>query len=251
VPLAGDIRALDPATDDARAELKALLKTRQIDPRWAKPFYDQVTRRGYLTKAAAEEATFYVRTLPPAGQLPELATPEQVDAIKELIRTRIVPGPLAAAFRARADDGTLAFIVADRWIREWINLPTRKIQLASDLPRQSGWTAPDGYFALVHADGRPRFYRVHTLGGSGKRVLQQITGELRTQRRRIYGYQATEVMRAIAADPAAARILYARQRRRCCRCNQHLEDTDQPGYPHGFGRDCWLEHQAAEAAKTP
>ncbi len=248
MPLAGDIRALDPATDDARAQLKALLKERQVDPRWAKPFYDQVTARGYLTKTDAEEATFYVRTLPPAGQFPELATPEQVDAVRELIRTRIVPGPLASVFRARTDDGSLTFVVADRWIREWMGLPVRKIQLASDLPRQSGWSAPDGYFGLVHADGRPRFYRVHTLEGSGKRVLQQITGELRTQRRRIYGYQATEILRAIAADPDAARILYARERGRCCRSNQRLGKTDQPGYEHGFGRDCWAEHQATEGA---
>ena len=246
-PAVPSIRANDPATADQRSELRELVKARAVDPNWRKRFYGKVRAAGDLTRSAAEDALLYARACAPAGPVPALATPEQVAALRDLISTRIVPSPLATAFRRRATAGDLTYDAADRWIREWIPLTTRTFVIAADLPRRSGWQAPDGYFALMHTDGYPRCYRVHTLPASGKVIVEQITGDGPGRRRKIYGMPATEVRQAIATDPDAAALLFFRTRDRCAACNQHIEDKTQPGYEHGFGFDCWTGRQAASA----
>lgn len=246
-PAASDIRANEPATADQRAELRQLVTDRAVDPHWRKRFYGQVRAAGDLTRSAAADALFYARACAPTRQVPELATADQADALRHLIATRIVPGPLAAAFRRCAEAGDLSYDAADRWIREWIPLTMRTFVLAADLPRRSGWQAPDGYFGLAHTDGYPRCYRVHTLAASGRVIVEQITGDGPGRRRKLYGMPATEVLQAIAADPAGAALLFSRTRDRCAACNQRLEDSGQPGYEHGFGFDCWTARQAMTA----
>jgi hypothetical protein len=236
---APDIRAHEPASADQRQELRELIGGRALDQAWRRRFFDKVRAAGDLTRSAADEALFYARSCAPAGPPPRHAIGEQVDALRHLVSTRVVPGPLGAVFRRRAESLELTYVEADRWIREWLRLPLRPFVLAADLTRMSGWSAPDGYFALMRTDGYPRCYRIHTLAADGKRVVEQITGDLRTQRRRIVGYQAIEVLQAVAADPAAARVLFARTRGRCSVCNQPIDDTTKPGYGHGYGPDCW------------
>lgn len=245
-----DLRANDPADSDQRTELRALLKTRDVDAAWRRRFYGKVRAAGDLTRSTATDALFYVRTLAAAGETPDRALPAQVDALGQLVRTRIIPAPLARLFRRRAESGQLSYIEADRWIREWMRIPLKTFVIASDLARPSGWQAPDGYYGLAHTDGHTRCYRVHTLDASGKRVVEQITGPLRAQRRKIYGFQATEVLRAVAADPAAAAILYARTREHCAGCNKPIGNTDQPGFEHGFGEDCWAARNTPSTSKA-
>lgn len=251
VPPAANLRVRDPASVEQRSELRELLKTRAVDPAWRKQLYDRVRAAGDLTNEVAADALFYTRSLAPAGQRPSEAIGVQVDALQQLIRARMVPGPLAAVFRRRAESGDLTYIEADRWIREWMRLPFKAFTVASDLPRRSGWSAPDGYFALMHTDGFPRCYRVHTLPASNRKIVEQIFGDRRTQRRKIAGYQATEALRAIAAEPAGAAKLYARTRKHCARCNQPLEDhCGDPAWDAGYGRDCWDILNAAPESET-
>jgi hypothetical protein len=239
MPPASSIQAHELAPADQLQELRELVTGRAVDHTWRKRFYDQVRAAGNLvTRSAAADALFYARTCAPAGQEPEQATGDQVTALRDLIRTRAVPGPLGGVFRRRAESGDLTYIEADRWIREWLRLRPKVFVLAADLTRRSGWQAPDGYFGLTHADGYPRCYRIHTLS-DGKRVVQQITGDRRTQRRRIVGHQATEVMRAVAADPAGAARRYGQVMHRCSRCNTKIDDSSRPGFEHGYGPDCW------------
>jgi hypothetical protein len=245
-----DLRAKDPADADQRTELRELIDTRAVDPAWRRRFYDRVRAAGDLTRSDAADALFYVRTLAGKGETPDRAIPAQVDALGQLVKTRIIPGPLAKLFRHRAEAGQLSYVEADRWIREWLRVPFKTFVIASDLERPSGWASPDGYYGLAHTDGHTRCYRIHTLDASGKRVVEQITGPLRTQRRKIYGYLATEVLRAVAADPATAAILYARTRDHCAGCNKPIGDKDQPGYPHGFGKDCWAARNTPSTSEA-
>jgi hypothetical protein len=247
-PAVPDIRANEPATADQRSELRALVKNRAVDPHWRRRFYEHVRAAGDLTRSAARNALFYARTCAPIGEMPDLATADQVEALRHLISTRIVPGPLASAFRRRVDAGDLTYDAADRWIREWLRMTMRTFVIAADLPRRSGWQAPDGYFGLMHADGYTRCYRIHTLPATGKVIVEQITGDGPGRRRKIYGMAATEVRQAIATDPAAAALLFFRTRGRCAACNQELEDKAQPGYEHGFGFDCWTARQETTIA---
>lgn len=248
---AQDIRALDPASPDQRRELRELVQARAVDPFWRTRLYQQVRAAGQLTRSVALDALFYARACAPAGPLPDRATPEQAAALRDLINTRIVPGPLATVFRRRAESGELTYIEADRWIREWMRLTCKTFVIASDLPRRSGWQAPDGYYGLMHTDGHPRCYRIHTLGASNRQIVEQITGDGRGQRRKLVGYQATEVLQAVATDRAAAARLYGRTRRHCSACNQPIGDDTKPGFEHGYGPDCWTELQASEETSCP
>lgn len=240
-PATSDIRAADPASAEQLTELRELVMHRAVDPGWRKRLYDKAEAAGgKLTHGQAVDALFYARTCAPVGNVPDRATAEQVAALRKLISTRVVAGPLGTLFRRRANSGALTYIEADRWIIEWLRLPQRPFIIAADLPRRTGWAAPDGYFALTPPDGFPRCYRIHTLPASGKMVVEQITGDAAGQRRKIYGRQATEVLQAIATDPATAAVLFARTRKRCARCNQKLEDRPgRPSWDNGYGDDCW------------
>ena len=78
---------------------------------------------------------------------------------------------------------------------------------------------------------------------TGQRIVDQITGDKRHQRRRMRGVYATSVLRAVAADPARAARLFGATFGRCSDCNQPIGDPAQPGYPFGYGPDCWTARQ--------
>lgn len=246
MPTVDEVRARGDATDEQRTKLRALLKDRAVDPGWVQRFYASVRRAGGLSRAAATDALIYLGSLAAAGVRPGEATGAQRAAMQHLRRTRLVPAAIARRMLKLQADGQLSYDRADLIIGEWLRLPYRDYPLLEDgvTPTRS---APDGYYALVATDGTPRCYRIHTLPGTGTRLVQQITGDKPSQRRRISGPYAQQVMHQVAADRPAAARLFGEVRHRCSACNSHLERTDQPGYPHGYGPDCWAALQAAPA----
>jgi hypothetical protein len=242
-----EVRERGDATPEQRGELRALIKGQAVDDAWVQRFYLEVMRARGLSRTAASDALIYLRSLALKGEQPTHAIPAQAEALRGLIRSRIVPTPLATLFRTRYDAGVLAYIEADRMVRDWLRLPLRTYVVTgtTTIPADQ---VPDGYFTLRLADGTTRCYRIHSLPASGHRVVDQITGEKPHQRRRLHGYQALDVVRAVGDDPAAASRLYGETRHRCSACNIKLSDTTQPGYPHGFGRDCWEARQAVVPA---
>ncbi len=247
MPEAAEVQSLGDATGDQRAELHELIAGKAVDDEWRKRFYRAVYAANGLSRRAASDALIYLRSLADKGHQPTHAIPAQRDALRGLMRSRIVPTALSKMFMRRYENRELTYIEADRAVREWLRMPLRPFILAANAERRSGWQAPDGYFTLLRQDGSPRCYRIYTLDATGARAVEQITGERRSQRRKIYGYQATLVMREIAADPAEAARLYGRTRRRCSACNTPIDDETKPGYEHGYGPDCWAARQAAAA----
>lgn len=245
MPTNAEVSSLGDATTDQRSELRALIAERTVDEQWRQRFYRKVRAANGLTYLAANDALTYLRSLAPKGHQPTHATPDQGVALRGLMRARLVPARLRKVLLARLDAGQMTYVEADRAIREWLEMPLRPFLLAADVERRSGWKAPDGYFALLRQDGTPRCYRVHTMPATGARVVEQIKGDRRNQRTKVYGHHATVVLREIAADPAGAARRYARARNRCAACNQHIGAVDQPGYEAGFGEDCWRQRQAA------
>lgn len=244
------------ATADQRAELHDLIATRAVRDQWRMQFYGAVCKDGGLAATVADDALIYLRSLAPKGSKPTRAIPEQEDALRGLARSRLIPGPIRKVWLERAKAGQLTYIEADRTILEWLRLPPRTFLTPEDLLAAPGSKAPDGYFALVlEADGKPRAFRIHTTEATGRRVVEQITGEKPDQRRTVRGIAATQVLTAVATDPAGAARLYGEFRHRCSDCNQPLRRTDQPGYPHGYGPDCWAvrqaDAQAPDGSTTP
>lgn len=243
-----EARTRGTATVEQRTELHALLKDRAVEPGWVQRFYTSVRRVGGLSHTAATDALIYLKSLAAAGMTPHEATGAQRAAMQHLRRTRIVPARIATKILKQQADGQLSYGRADVIIREWLRLPYRDHALLEDTTVSGA--APDGYFALLAPDGLPRCYRIHTLPGTGTRIVQQITGDKPSQRRPLKGPQAQQVMHQVAADVPAAARRFGEVRHRCSNCNNHLEREDQPGFPHGYGPDCWAAIQAA-AQPTP
>ena len=247
---ATDVRSRGDATAEQRTELRTLLADKAVDPRWRTKFFDAVVKAEGLSTAAADDALLYLRSLADRDQQPTHSTPAQADALRRLLRSRIVPGSIARALLARHDQGELTYVQADRAIREWLAMARRPVIAAAELAPGPGAKAPDGYFTVTVADGTTRCYRIHTLAVSGYRVVEQIvTAAGKT--RKLHGHEAQLVLREVAANPDEAAALYGRTRRHCSHCNQPLFDKKQPGYPHGYGRACWEEKQAARATQPP
>lgn len=246
---AAEVRPRGDATADQRAELHDLIATRGVAEPWKARFYRDVRAAGGLSKTAAEEALLYLRSLAGRGEQPATAIGAQVDALRALARARLIPGPIRRVWLDRAKDGRMSYVEADRTILEWLRLPPRTFLTAEDLLAAPGSKAPDGFFALASvADGRPRAYRIHTVEATGRRIVEQIVGENPQQRRTMRGIAAHQVLTAVATDPAGAARLYGQFRHRCSACNQKLTRKDQPGYPHGYGWDCWTARQATAQA---
>lgn len=242
---AAEARTRGDATGEQRAEIHALLAVKAVDPKWLRTFFTAVRRAEGLSTGAAEDALLYLGSLAERDQQPELATAAQHDAMRQLVRTRIVPGPPARAMLARYREEKLTYIQADRALREWLGLPRRAVVAAATLPAGASVAAPDGYFAVTIADGTVRCYRIFTRAATGRRVVRQIVNEA-GKTRDLHGPEAYAVLREVAANRAQAAALYGKTRRHCSACNQPLWDEEQEGYPHGYGPDCWTDIQAME-----
>lgn len=234
-----ELRAHGDATPEQRAELHKLIATKAVTKEWIRRFFQDIAYAKGLDRGAANAALIYLRRLADKAAQPVYATAEQDNELRALIRTRVVPGPIAAAYLEHLNAGTLPWTDADRAISEWQRLPLRA-HIAPDDQRGHGPSsnAPDGYFALTASDGRTRAYRVYRQGG--RRVVDQIFGDRPSQRRRVRGQQVGQILRAIAASPHLAAKLYGEVRKRCSECNRALNNPRQPGYPYGYGEDCWI-----------
>lgn len=250
---AAEVRACGDATAEQRAELRRLIDSKVAPADWVQRFYDDVRDAGGLSTGVAEQALAHLRRLAAAADNTAAveravpATAEQAEKLRELIRTRIVPGYLSRLWRSRLDAGQMSSVDAARAIKDHSRLPLRTFVPAG--PQQTtavGLDAPDGYFGLT-TNGDVRCYRIHTLN-SGQRVVEQFTGDKATERRRVRGWQITEVLRAVGADVPSAARLFATARKRCSDCNKPLHNENQPGWPHGVGPDCWDKRVAASEA---
>ncbi len=252
---AAEARAGGDATGEQRAELRALIAGKAVADSWVRRFYSDVRAAGGLTRGRASGALIYLRRLPDKTDQPTYATAELGEELRRLVRTRLVPGRIAQMLLLRLDAGELTYVEAQRAIADFQRMPLRSFVAPDPLRTVAGGEAPDGYYALTGTDGRVRRYRVHTLPATGQRLVDQITGDKHSQRRRLRGsIQATPVLRAIAADLPGAARLYGATFKRCSDCNQPLRDESQPGFPHGYGEDCWTARQevaAASAAPAP
>lgn len=244
-----EVRSRGDATDEQRTELRRLITERAVSPVWKHQFYAEVKRAGGLSQTMAADALIYVRSLAAAGCEPAYATPDQGETLRRLARTRLVPSPIRRIWLDQLDTNRLTYQHADRTILEWLRMPHVVYVRTGDLRNPTTGTAPDGYFALTREeDGRPRCYRVSTNLSTGRRIVEQITGEKPSQRRVVRGVDARHVLTAVADDVATAASRYGEIRARCSDCNQPLKRVDQPGYAYGYGPDCWKARQAPAAA---
>jgi hypothetical protein len=240
---AAELRTRGDATGDQRAELKALLETRRYTKEWRDRLFGDIAADGGLTQVRANAVLHWLRQQPDLGDTPIHATADQLERIDALLRERIAPGPWARQVRNRIAAGTVTHDQAELYLTDLGRLPKRAFAPTAGEPGPRTST-PDGYYSLTGSDGRVRSYRVHTPKG-GRQVVDLITGDQPGQRRRIRGYQTGQILRAIAAGAAAAAALYGVTRKACSECNQPLRRTDQPGFPHGYGPDCWDKRQLA------
>lgn len=245
-----EVRAQGTATEEQREQLRALLKERAVDAGWVETFFDKVRKAEGLSRLAASDALTYLHSLAPAGEHPDRAIPAQAEAMRYLRLNRVLPANVVRRMLKLYTDGGLTYDRADQIIREWLRMPHRDHAFLEGGPVLAD-QAPDGYFGLIATDGTPRCYRIHTMPGSRTRVVQQITGERAGQRRQLRADAAAQIMHEVAADVPAAARLYGETRNHCSNCNQPLRDTTQPGYPHGYGRDCWEALQALHQQAAP
>ena len=248
---AAEVRERGDATAEQRATLRDLIARKAVTDEWVQRFYADVVAANGLSTGRAAAALNYLTGLADKDTEPTYATTEQGTELRYLIRTRTVPSILARMWLDRLAAGKLTYHEAHLAIADYRRLPLRAFVPPADaLPVGArGAEAPDGYFGLTGSDGRVRCYRLFTRGGV--RIVDQITGDQPKQRRRIRGWHAQQVMRAVHADVPAAARLYGETRKHCSDCNQPLEDEDQDGYAHGYGPKCWTDLQEATAAAAP
>lgn len=245
---AADVRQRGDATPEQRAELRALIEQKCVTDEWRQRFYEDIYRANGLSRARANSTLNYLRGLAERSSQPVYATDEQADEIRKLAATKTAPRVWLARILAHLDAGTLTYDMADLHLIDLRRMSPKPF-MVPDRPAAGGAPVRDGYYSLRRGDDSIRHYRLKTFGGL--RQVDQITykvdaaGNTRTDRKRVRGYQATEVIRAVAADPAAARRLFAETTSRCTNCNRAIHDSENnPGFPHGYGPDCWDDLEA-------
>jgi hypothetical protein len=247
---AAELQRRGDATAEQRAELRTLLEQKAVPAAWVGQLYADVRAAGGLSKAAALSHLAHLRGLADKGVQPTYVTKTQADELRVLMRTRMVPGKLVTKWKALIGDGTLTYVAAELALRECRKFPLRPY-LPPTVPATANGFAPDGYFALVTGDEQVRFFRIHTLHAEGRRAVEQIVRQNPDRRRRIPTWEAETVLHQVAADPAGAARLYGKQRHKCSRCNQGIDDETKPGYGHGYGPDCWEIIQAERKTPAP
>ena len=241
---AAELRERGDATAEQRAELRTLIEQKAVTAEWVHQLYDDVRTSEGLSKAAALSHLAHLRGLPDKSDQPAYVTQTQADELELLMRTRMVPRKLMRKWRELIGAKTLTYVSADLALRECRKLPLRPYMAASVPTSAVAGVAPDGYFALVAGDEQVLFYRVRTLHAEGRRAVEQIVKEKPDRRRRLPSWKAEQVLHQVAADPAEAARLYGERRHKCSRCNQGIDDETKPGYPYGYGPDCWEIIQA-------
>lgn len=240
---AAEARQHGDATTQQRAELRALLNAKDVTTEWRQGLYRNIRVDGGLSSKRAKAAMRYLRRLHDRPAQPVYATDEQAAEMRGLVRTRVAPRAWVAPLLAKLDAGELTCTSADLAIQDLRRMPRRAFVIA-DAPAATV-NFPDGYYALTDSEDKVRHYRIHTVGGL--RQVDRITAAETTKqrRRRLRGYEAAQVIRAVAADPITAVRLYAETTKRCTACNVRINDTSNPGFPHGYGPKCWSDREAA------
>lgn len=239
---AAEVRELGNATQEQRAELRALISQKCVTDEWKQRFYADVVQDGGLSNARATSTLTYLRRMPDRSDQPVYATDDQAEQMRKLVLTRVAPRRWITPLMDRLDAGTLTYDLADLTITNLRRQPLKTF-IAPDRPIADGAPVPDAYYALRRGDGTVRHYRISTVGGM--RRVDQITGTTNTARRRLHGLRAADVIKAVAADPIGAARLFGETRKRCSDCNQPIRENEKnPGFKHGYGPDCWDERQA-------
>lgn len=242
VMTAAEARQGGDATKAQREELRALIERKCVTNEWKQRFFDDVKKDGGLSSGRAKSTLTYLRRLPDRSDQPVYATEDQAKKMRSLVATRSAPRRWITPLLERLDAGTLTYDMADLTITDLRRLPLKPF-IAPDRPVAHGAPVPDAYYALRTGDGQVRLYRISTVGGM--RRVDQITGKTNTARRRLHGYKAADVIKAVAADPAGAARLYGENSKRCSDCNRPIrEGKNNPGFKHGYGPDCWDDRQA-------
>ncbi len=247
---AAELRERGDASAEQRAELRTLIEQKAVTTEWVRQLYADVRAAEGLTKAAALSHLAYLRGLADRTEQPAYVTEAQAAELELLMRTRMVPTKLIRKWRELINAGTLTYVSVELALRECRRLPLRPY-IAATVPTATAGVAPDGYFALVTGDERVLFYRIRTLHAEGRRAVEQIVKENPDRRRRLPAWKADQVLHQVTADVAGAARLYGEQRHRCSRCNQTIDDETKPGYPYGYGPDCWESIQAERNTPQP
>ncbi len=201
------IRARGDATAEQRAELRTLIGQKAVPPAWVTTLYDDIRAADGLSATRAAAALIHLHALPDRIDLPGQASDDQAAELRLLVRTRIVPSPTARRWLGQLDTAQLTYRQAGIALAQARQMARRRFVIpVQGTPRGP---APDGRFALIGADERVHCYRIHTLTASWRRVVEDITGG---EPRKLTGMTAQQVLRAVAADPAAAADRYQQNR---------------------------------------
>lgn len=241
---AAEVRERGDASPAERAELRELIARKVVTEEWKETFYADVIQDGGLSSARAKGALNYLRKQADRSVEPVYATREQEAEIRELVRVHLAPAPWRQTHMVLLETGKLTFIQADQFIGQLKRLPKRR-HVPPAGPVASAGNFPDGYYAIRTTGGEVRKYRVVDRGGL--REVWRITGFKAGQRCRIRGREAVDIIQCISADPAGAARLWAEVSKRCSACNTDIkEDPKNPGFPHGFGPDCWKKEHVQQ-----
>lgn len=227
------------ATEAQRAELRHLVRTRRHTTEWREDLFAHAREHG-LSETRAIASIAYLRQQPTwDGSPPADATADQITRLRALLAERVAPTPLARSLTERADAGTLAYDAADLAIADLQRLPLRELPaVAAPIG-----PVPPGYYAVRGLDGTVHTYRVKE--STGRPRVKRLDGPNLGM---VPAYQVMTVVKSIGADLPAAARLYGQATKHCSDCNQPLRDETQPGWPHGYGPDCWARLDDARRA---
>jgi hypothetical protein len=244
--LAGD------ASEEQLAELRELFQTKTHSPMWRASNFAYIAaikaRGENVTAVLAETLARFLREqedLPPY----EPATGADYDQLHYALDRREVPEPFFSWLFARVDKRDLSHAYAQLVLIDLAKLP-RKARRGHIAPTGIPATEiPDGYYAIGDGD-TARCYSLKTK--DGRQVLRWLNFEARSRPEVRDAKRAARILDAIAADLNASQRLFAETAHRCTACSRPIEpDDSNPGFPHGYGPDCWREIQRSAAATLP
>lgn len=101
-----------------------------------------------------------------------------------------------------------------------------------------GYAVPVGHYCIqMEGQDKPHFYRVKHGHKAGILFVAEQASDAFYSLREDYKYKKA-VIAAIAKDPAAAGLAYAKEIGRCYRCRRVLTNHENPYFSMGLGPEC-------------
>jgi hypothetical protein len=195
-----------------------------------------------VRNCTATPGTTITRATPVAQDKPfeREASDKQLAFIKKLMAEREVTTQDVTFVTANISGTQLSMRQARTIIDLLLAKPLKTVvtHVAPSPSSPQAYAVPVGHYAIqMEGQDKPHFYRVRHGRKAGILFVAEQASDAFYSLRDQYAYRRA-VVAAIAKDPAAAGLAYAKEIGRCYRCRRVLTDHENPYFAMGLGPEC-------------